>query len=266
VEFIFVDPKQNDFHNVKTMLKDYLDEHAFNSTEFVDVIVKQSQVGSIIKIDGDDDQSFGFISVVNLHEHKALECVKQIRDYVLTKVGNFHSKWREIFENSTARIGLIVNERLLNVPDALAPHLHLYLYDEIEKAIAEHLPFEFDYYLLLTTCYYDVDDKEEESAESESLQPRKKAVRPKKKRKMPVSSRRSRQYYKFEEEYYVKEAFLVQELTKTKHRTDQQPVRWTIANKFVRECRLFLLLTRQAVHDVLVPQLRAIAPDPNQSK
>jgi protein BCP1 len=70
VDFIFVDPTQNDLHSVKTLLKDYLEDHPFNVTEFAEIIVKQSNVGSMIKIEGDDEQSYGFISVINLHEYQ----------------------------------------------------------------------------------------------------------------------------------------------------------------------------------------------------
>jgi hypothetical protein len=63
---------------------------------------------------------------------------------------------------------------------------------------------------------------------------------------------------------FFQEAFLVEELVKTRKRTQEHSLRWTLANKFVQEYRLFLLLTHQTVHNVIVPQLRSIALNPDK--
>jgi hypothetical protein len=129
-------------------------------------------------------------------------------------VGNSRPKWRDIFDDPKVKIGLIVNERFLNVPDALIPHLHLYLYEEIQKASAENPSFRFNYYLLLTSCYYEEMDTSEtnkhkrRSTETKSPQtPLTSSIHSKKKRKKQktttsISAKRS--YFKFEEKYYTK--------------------------------------------------------------
>jgi hypothetical protein len=131
-------------------------------------------------------------------------------------VGKSRSKWHDIFDDPKVQIGLVVNERFLNVPDALVPHLHLYLYDEIQKASTENPSFRFNYYLLLTSCYYEeldtfeTDSHKPKSTETkeDSQTPLKSPVHSKRKRKKQkiatssLSAKRS--YFKFEEKYYTK--------------------------------------------------------------
>lgn len=84
-DFAFFDPKPSDFHGVRLLLKTYLDSKPWDLTGFVDLILAQTTVGTVVKLaddDGeegegnggdktnaggnDDDDLFGLISVLNL--------------------------------------------------------------------------------------------------------------------------------------------------------------------------------------------------------
>ena len=85
-DFAFFDPKPSDFHGVRLLLKTYLDSKPWDLTGFVDLILAQTTVGTVVKLADDDDEEgegngaekanssnntddddlFGLISVLNL--------------------------------------------------------------------------------------------------------------------------------------------------------------------------------------------------------
>jgi protein BCP1 len=78
-DFAFFDPKPSDFHGVRLLLKTYLDSKPWDLTGFVDLILEQTTVGTVVKMaedeedgeegeanGGDNDDLFGLITVLNL--------------------------------------------------------------------------------------------------------------------------------------------------------------------------------------------------------
>ena len=78
-DFEFFDPKPGDFNGVKLLLQSYLDKKPWDLSGFVDLILEQTTVGTIVKSasqdgeeegdddGGDDDESlFAVISALNL--------------------------------------------------------------------------------------------------------------------------------------------------------------------------------------------------------
>jgi protein BCP1 len=84
-DFAFFDPKPSDFHGVRLLLKTYLDSKPWDLTGFVDLILDQTTVGTVVKMaedddeeneangGGDDDDLFGLITVLNLGRY-AVRC------------------------------------------------------------------------------------------------------------------------------------------------------------------------------------------------
>lgn len=128
----------------------------------IDIMISQSEkLGSVIKVD-QNEESYGFISVINMQTHQDMEFVKQIKQYLLSKAqGEQKTQLQQLFENSNQSLGLIVNERMINIPPQLAPPLHKQLFDEINRSVKEDKgqnptskpPFEFDNYLVITSCF-----------------------------------------------------------------------------------------------------------------
>eukprot|EP00005_Dracoamoeba_jomungandri_P008875 CAMPEP_0174277000 /NCGR_PEP_ID=MMETSP0439-20130205/60691_1 /TAXON_ID=0 /ORGANISM="Stereomyxa ramosa, Strain Chinc5" /LENGTH=306 /DNA_ID=CAMNT_0015369281 /DNA_START=1 /DNA_END=921 /DNA_ORIENTATION=- len=157
VEFQFSDIEESDYHVVKRFLEKYL-ETFWNSGELADLIVNQTMVGTAIKVEG-NEESFGFITVVNLHEHQDLQSVKKIMEYLLSKAptNNVRNQLHDLFKDTTQPLGLILSERMLNIPPQLAPHLHGNLFQELidaaHDAEAEGRSgdeFKFQNFLMLT--------------------------------------------------------------------------------------------------------------------
>jgi protein BCP1 len=84
-DFAFFDPKPSDFHGVRLLLKTYLDSKPWDLTGFVDLILDQTTVGTVVKMAededeeneangaGEDDDLFGLITVLNLGRY-AVRC------------------------------------------------------------------------------------------------------------------------------------------------------------------------------------------------
>ena len=51
-DFAFFDPKPDDFHGVKVLLQTYIDDKHWDLSGFVDLILGQTKVGTVVKIDG----------------------------------------------------------------------------------------------------------------------------------------------------------------------------------------------------------------------
>jgi hypothetical protein len=83
-DFAFFDPKPDDFHGVRLLLKTYLDSKPWDLTGFVDLILEQTTVGTVVKLadddqeegDGNDTSSkddqdlFALVSVLNLGRYR----------------------------------------------------------------------------------------------------------------------------------------------------------------------------------------------------
>ncbi|KAK2634454.1 hypothetical protein Ddye_029246 [Dipteronia dyeriana] len=90
-DFVFFDPKPDDFHGVKILLQTYLDDKQWDLSGFVDLILAQTTVGTLVKIEGDDDHTpFSVVSAHNLGRYK-LKKTNQKRNANLKKRPNSHN-------------------------------------------------------------------------------------------------------------------------------------------------------------------------------
>ncbi|KAJ2879878.1 Mss4p nuclear export [Coemansia aciculifera] len=165
VDFEFFDPKPIDFHSMKRMLMGSFGDDAedFNLSGLVDLILSQNTIGSTVKFEGDDDP-YAFLTVLNMHVHADKEPIQQIKDYLLKKAEKrgVSSKLSEIF-NAPGHVGLLFSERVVNMPpQVVAPMLKM-LVEELEWAVADGEPYEFEHYVLLAPMYREteaIDDGE----------------------------------------------------------------------------------------------------------
>lgn len=70
VDFAFFDPEEVDFQAIKNFLLSFLEGQPFNASELADLIIMQNEyVGTVVKVEN-EEETYGFISVINLHKHK----------------------------------------------------------------------------------------------------------------------------------------------------------------------------------------------------
>ncbi|GFP83531.1 protein bccip homolog [Phtheirospermum japonicum] len=147
-DFVFFDPKPSDFHGVKVLLKSYLDNKLWDLSGFVDLILGQPTVGTVVKIENDEDEGNN-------------ECITGITDYLLKVCHDTDviAKLKSLVRDHAQDVGLMVSQRVVNLPPQLLPPLYDGLFDEIEWATEDEPTkelqnsFRFKYYLIISKIY-----------------------------------------------------------------------------------------------------------------
>lgn len=61
-----------------------------------------------------------------------------------------------IHDSTSARVGLVLTERLVNIPSEVVPPMYKMLLEEISWALEEKEPYNFTHYLILSKTYREV--------------------------------------------------------------------------------------------------------------
>ncbi|XP_043707732.1 protein BCCIP homolog isoform X2 [Telopea speciosissima] len=161
-DFAFFDPKPNDFHGVKILLQTYLDNKQWDLRGFVDLILAQTTVGTVVKLeDAEDDGLFSVVTALNLGQYKDNRCFMELKEYLLEvcQEKNVLGKLRLILGEEASNVGLLVSQRVVNLPPQLLPPLYDALFDEVSWATEDEPTeelrdsFRFKFYLVLTRIY-----------------------------------------------------------------------------------------------------------------
>ncbi|EXJ68739.1 uncharacterized protein A1O5_08533 [Cladophialophora psammophila CBS 110553] len=165
VDFEWFDPQpEYDFHGIKTLLQQLLDVDAqlFDLSALTDLILSQPTLGSTVKVDGNETDAYAFLSVLNLQEHREKPFMNKILQYLLSKAKSKPTlaPLAELLSQATVPpIGLILTERLINVPAEVVPPMYTMLLEEMEWAIQDGEPYNFSHYLVLSKTYTEVASK-----------------------------------------------------------------------------------------------------------
>lgn len=155
VEFEINALKESDYGGLKALLRQLfwrdMNEHLGQWTELI--LNQWEYVGSTVKVK-DSDDVYGVITCVNLHHHETLDCVVALKNYLMQKCPTSATALAALFKDKAHGLGLIISERVINVPFQLVHPMHSILQSEIQSAVEEdHQPFEFDNYLVLAKTY-----------------------------------------------------------------------------------------------------------------
>ncbi|KAL2024032.1 hypothetical protein VTK56DRAFT_267 [Thermocarpiscus australiensis] len=158
-ELFNYDP-QIDFHGVKTLLRQLFDADAqlFDLSGLSDLIVEQNTIGSTCKVDGKENDAYAFLTVLNLHEHRAKQPIAQLIDYLSDRARTNESLAAVVPDllASDKHVGLVLADRLLNMPAEVIPPMWSCMIDEIEAAVEDKEPYEFTHYLVVSRTYHEV--------------------------------------------------------------------------------------------------------------
>lgn len=155
-------------------------------------------MGSTVKVDGNETDAYAFLSVINLQQHASNPAVSKVTDYLRAKAASTPTLAplaALLAQSPLASIGLILTERLINVPSEVVPPMYSMLLEEIEWAIAEAEPYAFTHYVILSKTYSEVASKLD--AEDD---------RPKKKSKAAKSGKDNLFYFHPEDEVFERSA------------------------------------------------------------
>lgn len=162
VEFEWFDPiPEIDFHGIKTLLAQLFDVDAplLDLSNLTDLILAQPLLGSTVKVDGKETDAYAFLSVINLNTHKDKPFIQTLIQYIKAKAATNPSlaKLAELLaQPETPSIGLVLTERLINVPSEVVPPMYTMLLEEIQWALEEKEPYQFSHYLILSKTYTEV--------------------------------------------------------------------------------------------------------------
>ncbi|MCJ1472310.1 Mss4p nuclear export [Lambiella insularis] len=165
VDFEWFDPQPNvDFHGLKTLLRQLLDVDAqlIDVSALADLVLAQPYLGSTVKVDGNETDPYAFLSVINLHEHKEKPVVKCLIDYICRQAStnaDLGPVAEALKPSSGTEVGLILTERLINIPSEVVPPMYRMLLEEISWAIEENEPYSFSHFLILSKTYREVSSK-----------------------------------------------------------------------------------------------------------
>lgn len=124
-----------------------------------DLILAQPLLGSTVKVDGKETDAYAFLSVINLNTHKDKPFVQTLIQYLKSKADSNPSlaKLAELLaQPEIPSIGLVLTERLINVPSEVVPPMYTMLLEEIQWALEEKEPYQFSHYLILSKTYTEV--------------------------------------------------------------------------------------------------------------
>ena len=130
----------------------YCDGNEYACSDLCDLLIKQKAVGTVVKTEADSENVLGVTSVVSLARHKDEKCVKDIKKFLLGKVPGKSKKDFEKVLNDAAT-GLLINERIINVPQDAGEPLIDGVFDEIRWATKDETTeearksYEFKHYI-----------------------------------------------------------------------------------------------------------------------
>jgi len=165
VDFEWFDPNPEvDFHGLKSLCRQLFDTDAqlFDLSELVELIISQPMLGSTVKVDGIETDPFAFLTVLNLHTHREKQVIKDLTSYLRTKCGTIPSlagPSHLLAPSTQAQVGLILTERLINMPSEISPPMYTMLLEEIQWALQDKEPYSFTHYLILSKTYKEVESK-----------------------------------------------------------------------------------------------------------
>ncbi|KAM7463424.1 hypothetical protein LguiA_031545 [Lonicera macranthoides] len=161
-DFAFFDPKPVDFHGVKLLLQTYLDDEEWDLSGFVELILGQTTVGTVVKIENDEEDGvYAVATALNMGRYKDNKCMVELKDFLLKacQEENMRDKLRSLVGKQASKVGLLVSQRMVNLPPQLLPPLYDALFDEISWATEDEpteelrQSFCFKFYLLVTKIY-----------------------------------------------------------------------------------------------------------------
>ncbi|EZA57498.1 hypothetical protein DMN91_009655 [Ooceraea biroi] len=181
VDFEGFNPSNSDYHGIKILLQQLFLKTHIDLGELTNIIISQDYIGSVIKqaVDIDMDESnddddtvnqvFGITTVIDITKQN-VPCIEQLRN-LLKQLATKHA------EDSTCRmienvleneeLGLIINERFVNIPAKISVPVIGNLITEIKRAQNKKMPFNFSHYLLICKLHKPL-DKEYRITESKS--------------------------------------------------------------------------------------------------
>lgn len=166
VDFDYFDLNENvDFLALKNFLAQLFGDDAslFDLSSLADLTLTKGVAGSAIKTEGKESDPFALLSVVSLSDNMDKQCVKTLVNYILDKSSKqteFHAVLEKLLTSRSTgaakklRVGLIISERVINMPVEVVPPMYQLLLDDMAKEEeASEKKSRFDLFLVISRVY-----------------------------------------------------------------------------------------------------------------
>ncbi|KAG7159327.1 protein BCCIP homolog [Homarus americanus] len=190
VDFEGFQASDGDFHGIKRLLQQNFRGLEVDISGIADTVISQNYVGSVIKqVSGDDEeedddeempmdseedveQVFGVTTIINLTSRKDEKCIAGLRTALVEKCSSHASDstnqlLRDLLGNESKHVGLLVSERLINLPAQFSLPVFESLRKEIDEAKAKDMPYDFTYLLMICKVYKTEKRKKKKTIEAE---------------------------------------------------------------------------------------------------
>lgn len=142
VDFEFFNVRHTDVSTLRNLLKQLIgpESESFDISGLLELILSQNLVGSVVKVDGIQSDPFAFLTVLNLNYHREKPCIKQILSYIMSMMSSnkdFCEALNGLLEKSDLHTGLILSERIVNMPTQIVPSMYELLFEEIDWALED---------------------------------------------------------------------------------------------------------------------------------
>ncbi|KAF8439373.1 p21-C-terminal region-binding protein-domain-containing protein [Boletus edulis BED1] len=132
-------------------------------TELVATVAEESGVGSTIKTEEEEGSDpYAVLTVISCRDHPGLQT---LIDYMLLKSSSdqgFHDTLSSLLHNHTeCHVGLVLSERLINMPVQVMAPMYRMLSEEIDEAIQDGQGYRFTHYLFVSRVYRLTAEEEE---------------------------------------------------------------------------------------------------------
>ncbi|KAI1265704.1 p21-C-terminal region-binding protein-domain-containing protein [Xylariaceae sp. FL1019] len=149
-----------DFHGTKSLIRQLFDVDAnlFDVSALAELILSQPSIGSTVKTDGEESDPFALLTALNIQEHRENKAMAQLIEYLSAKAKTAESlaPIPELLA-SGKHVGLLLSERLINMPSEISPPLYRMLIEEIADAVEDKEPYEFSHYLIVSKTYHEIE-------------------------------------------------------------------------------------------------------------
>lgn len=160
-----------DFHGIKGLLRQLFDVDAqlLDTSGLTDIITQNNTIGSTVKVDSKANDAYAFLTALNLREHTAAgkKPVADLVAYLSEKAAQSANAAlaaevpRVLAED---HVGLVLGERLINMPPEISPPMYSMLVEEVEAAVEDKESYEFTHYLVVSKSYNEVQSLLDEGA------------------------------------------------------------------------------------------------------
>lgn len=142
-----------------------VDSQLFELSALTDLILEQRTIGSTVKVDDKANDAYAFLTALNLAEHAEKKPVAELVQYLSEKAKSSEALSPVLPQllESKSPVGLVLSDRLVNMPSEIAPPMYSMLVDEIEAAVEDKEPYEFSHYLIVSKTYNEIESNLDQS-------------------------------------------------------------------------------------------------------